>query len=324
MDEDYYKILGVSRDASQSDVQKAYRKMARKYHPDMNPDDASAKARFQQVQKAYEVLNDPQKRELYDRYGAAFESMGTGAGPGAGGWRTGSGGGAEEFDFRDFFGGRYRAGGAGEQVDIGDIESFFRQFTGARAGPQRRAAPRRGADLTHQIEVPFNVAVLGGQAQVTIRRGSGKVDNLSLKIPPGTDDGKKMRLRGQGEPSPEGGTAGDLLITVRVAPHPYFRRHGNDLEVTLPVTVAEAALGAQVDVPTPRGTISLKIPPGSSSGKRLRAKGQGVKLPDGQAGDLYAQLQITLPAQVDDQSKQLIRELDQRQQPWNPRTELQW
>jgi DnaJ-class molecular chaperone len=211
----------------------------------------------------------------------------------------------------------------------------LRQFTGGggsfdfggattrRRGRTRRAEP--GADVRHEIEIPFRTAVTGGEMSLRVRRssGSGNVQTLNVKIPAGIDDGQTIRLRGQGEPSSGGGSAGDLLVTVRVAPHPHFRRDGLDLIVKVPVSLAEAALGEKIDVPTPHGVIALKVPPGTSSGTRLRAKGQGIKKADGSAGDLYAELLIFVPKQIDAESQDLIRRLDTRTQ-LNPRSELQW
>lgn len=322
MEEDYYKILGVSRNASAAEIQKAYRTLARKYHPDVNPNDKKAKEKFQRIQKAYEVLRDPEKREMYDRYGSSFESAGA-SGPG-GGWRTYTAGpeGFGEFDFSQLFGGRYGTQEGGFESAFGDI---FRQFTGGAASGSRRTARRaaRGADLHHEVEIPFGTSVTGGEVRLSVRRPSGKMETISVKIPPGIEHGKTIRLRGQGEAGPAGGQPGDLLITVRVAPHPCYRRHGNDLEVHVPVTVAEAALGAKVDLPTPKGVISLKIPPGTSSGKRLRVKGHGVAPKGGQAGDLYAEVHIALPEALDEESRELVRQLDRRNA-WNPRAGLQW
>lgn len=317
MDEDYYKILGIRRNASDSDIQKAYRKLARKYHPDVNPDDAAAKKKFQEIQRAYEVLNDSEKREMYDRYGSSFESM---AGGGGGGWQTGPGGQAE-FDFSQFFGG-HSGGSGGFEGGFGDI---FRQFGGgAAAGGTRQARrrPQRGANIRHSLEVPFSSAVLGGDAHLSVKRPDGRIESIAVKIPAGIETGKTIRLRGQGEPSPNGGQSGDILITVNVAPHPCFRRQGNNLEVDVPLTLAEAALGAKVDVPTPKGTITLTVPPGTSSGKRLRVKGHGVQA-KGSIGDLYAVIQIAMPTELDDESAQLVRKLDALQ-PMSPRNDLQW
>lgn len=314
MEEDYYKVLGLKRDASQADIQRAYRKLARKYHPDMNPNDQQAKERFQRVQHAYDVLGTPQKREMYDRYGSSFESAG--GGPGGGQTRTyqwgGPGGGFEDIDFGQFFGQR----GTESFADI------FRQFGGKR-GQARRRGSQPGSDVHQQINVPFRTAIEGGDATLTVARPGGNLETISAKIPPGIEDGKKIRLRGQGQPSPTGGKSGDLLITVRVASHPYFARRGQDLEVTVPVTLAEAAIGAKVDVPTPKGVITLTVPPGTSSGRRLRVKGHGVPAAGGKPGDLYAVLRLVLPKDLDEQAKQQIREIDARH-PLSPRDELRW
>lgn len=320
MDEDYYKILGVSRNASPEEIQKAYRKMARKYHPDMNPDDESAKKRFQEVQRAYDVLNDPEKREMYDRYGSSFESVGAG-GPGGGTWQTYPGGGAQsfqDFDFSELFGRGFGGGGGGGFDDI------FRQFNQGGAGPRRAARrPMRGADVRHEVTVPLRTIVNGGKVHLSVRQPSGKVEPIEVKIPAGLPEGKPLRIRGKGEPSPNGGEPGDILLSINVAPHEYYTRHGNDLELKLPVSVGEAAVGAKVDVPTPHQTVSLKIPPQSSTGKRLRLKGQGIKPAKGEAGDLYVELQIVLPPQVDEDSLSLLRQFDERQS-FNPRSDVKW
>ncbi len=318
MDEDYYQLLGINRNASAAEIQKAYRTLARKYHPDVNPDDKAAKEKFQEIQKAYDVLNDPEKRELYDRYGSSFEAAaGSSAGPFPGGGPAGH----EEFDFGQLFGGggRYAGEAGGFEGPVGD---FFRRF--ASGGPRTtRRRPARGTNLKHHIEVPFQTAVLGGEVRISVQRPSGKVENITVKIPAGIEDGKSIRLRGQGEEAPSGGQAGDLLIKVRVGAHPYFRRQGRNLEVEVPITLAEAALGAKIDLPTPQGVISLKIPPGTSSGKRLRVKGHGVQAARGESGDLFAVVQIVLPETLDEDAQRLIRQIDEqdRQQ---PRRELRW
>jgi DnaJ-class molecular chaperone len=314
MAEDYYEVLGIKRTATAAEIQKAYRKLARKYHPDMNPDDKSAKEKFQRIQQAYDVLNDAKKREMYDRYGSAFEQAGAGGGPGWEAFR-GRPGGFEGFDFGQLFGGEGGGGG---------LEDIVRQFTG-RGGRRGRGQPQRtrGADLEHELEVAFQTSIAGGEARLNVRRPDGRVESLTVKIPPGIEDGKKIRLRGQGQPSPTGGPAGDLLITVRVAKHPCFQRRGHDLEVAVPLTLAEAALGAKIDIPTPKGVIALKVPPGTSSGRRLRLKGLGAPLPGGGNGDLYAEIQIMLPATLDADSLDLIRQFD-RHNLQHPRTELRW
>ncbi len=291
MAQDYYQALGISKSASADEIQKAYRKLARKYHPDLNPDDKTAQQKFKEIQHAYDVLSDAEKRKMYDQFGPDFERMGAGGG---GPFRGGAGGGQ---GFEEIFG-RGGAGPGGFQFE-GDIGDIFRQFTGGSSGGKgRRAAatPTAGRDLQAELTVPFNSAVIGGSAAVSIQRG-GRVESIQLKIPPGVETGKKMRLRGQGETSLTGGPPGDLLVTLTVASHPYFKRAGQNLELRLPVTLSEAALGATVEVPTPNGKVSLKIPPGSSSGRRLRVKEQGVFSPTGAPGDLYVELQVKLPEQ---------------------------
>lgn len=326
----YYKTLGVSPTATADEIQAAYRKLARKYHPDLNPDDKTAKQKFQEVQAAFDVLNDPSKRELYDRHGEGFESLGAGGGPRTGSgpwtnapgsgwtggtWTGGAGAGGEEFDFSQVFGG-------GEGSPFGDI---FGQFRGSDGGRRTKASPKRGADVEAEVTIPFRTAVLGGETEIALQDAAGHVKQVAVKIPAGVDDGKKIRLRGQGEPARRGGTAGDLLITVRVAPHPQFTRRGNDLTIRVPVTLAEAALGAKVDVPTPQGTISLRVPPGTSSGTRLRAKGRGVVPKTGEPGDLYAEIEIVIPRNLDARGQELIKELDSHLGPQsNLRQDLRW
>jgi len=326
MAEDFYKTLGISRDASPADIQKAYRDLARKYHPDLNPDDKSAKKKFQKVQAAFDVLNDPAKREQYDRYGSSFESRGP-AGPGGGGP---GGGGFEDVDFSQFFGERY---GADPGSSFGDIFSQFRRAGGAEGpqagrGKRTTAQPKSGADLLAEIEVPFTTSILGGEAQIHVRRQTGEEETIVVKIPAGIEEGKKIRLRGQGEAPPtRNGNAGDILITVHVAPHPFFSRRGKNLDVRVSVTLAEAVLGAKIEVPTPHGTIMLRVPLGTSSGKKLRVKGRGVAPKGAEPGDLFAEIQIVLPAQLDDESREMVRKLDEHWQaasPQDPRRDLRW
>ncbi len=320
MDKDYYKTLELSRGASQADIQKAYRDLARKYHPDLNPDDSRAKENFQQVQRAFEVLNDPEKRELYDRYGSSFESARSGR---PGGWPPG-GQSTDDFDLGQFFNEKYGASG-----DSGGFAEIFRQFSGgggAASGPspfQPKPRPRRGQDIRHEVHISFALAVTGGQIELSIQRASGKTEQLSVKIPAGIEDGKKIRLRSQGEAAPRRGKAGDLIITVRVDPHPCYTRRGNRLDVKVPVSLAEAAEGAKVDVPTPSGTITVTIPPGTSSGSKLRLKGCGVAPASGTPGDLYAEIQIVLPKTIDEESLTLVRQF-QKQNPISPRENLKW
>ena len=202
----------------------------------MNPDDASAKNKFQEVQAAYEVLSDPDKRKRYDQFGADFEQVGAGGGPR--GWRytTSHGPQTYPFDLDDLFGG----GGANVEGG-GNFSDLFRQFGRGRGG-RREARPARGNDLKHELTVPFATAVLGGEAALTLRRQNGELETIRVKIPAGIDDGKKIRLRGQGEPGMSDAPPGDILLTIHVSPHPHFRRSGNRLDVRVPITLAEAAL----------------------------------------------------------------------------------
>jgi curved DNA-binding protein len=276
MAEDHYQTLGVPKSASAEDIRKAYRELARKYHPDLHPDDAAAKEKFKKVQTAFDVLNDASKREMFDRYGSSFEGVGAG-GPGGGpggGWAGGGGG------FADMF-----RGGGGSRAQRG----------------RKRATQVAGQDVNARIEVPFTLAIAGGKTDVRLDR-DGKTETISVTIPQGLPDGARMRLRGQGLPGSGGGPAGDLLLEVGVEPHAVFRRNGDTLEVALPVSLVEAIEGAKVDVPTPWGTISLRIPPGTSGGRKLRAGGMGVHHANGAKGDLIAEVQIVLPESADAES----------------------
>lgn len=308
MAEDYYKLLGVSRTASAEEIAKAYRKLARKYHPDLNPDDASAKKRFQEIQTAYDALSDPEKRKLYDQFGGDYEKVRGAAGGGnpfpggnpfSGGRSpfAGGGGGSGSFNWQDLFGGGAGSGGGGV-----DLEELF----GAFGGGQRGRAPVRGRDVEADISIPLELAVTGGTTTLALDRG-GRPEEIEVKIPVGIRSGKKIRLRGQGEPGP-GGKGGDLLLRVTIQPHPLYRVDGDNLERRLPITLGEAVHGATIDVPTPHGkTVSLKIPPLSSSGKRLRVRGQGMPQRGGDPGDLYLELQIKLP---EDLSAEAIAAVD--------------
>lgn len=307
MAKDLYEILGVSRGASAEEIQKAYREAARKNHPDLNPDDDRAKQRFQEVQSAYEVLNDPEKRKNYDRFGDSFEQMGgqPGAGPNP----------FQDVDLNDIFGGG--AGGGG-------FSDIFRQFAqGGQRGGRAQRRPARGRNLSHEVMVSFESSVLGGEVPVGVVDADGRQKTINIKIPAGIEDGKKIRLRGQGESSPQGGEPGDLLVTVRVGAHPSYRRQGLDLEVKVPITLLEAALGGKVDLPTPKGTISLKIPPKTSSGKRLRVRGLGIETSDGKKGDLFAEVQIVLPDDLDEGSMELLKSIERRRRS-DPRADLKW
>ena len=315
MAEDYYQILNVSKNASQDEIQKSYRRLARKYHPDLHADKEekereSAKQQFQKIQQAYDVLSDEEKRRMYDQLGPNFEQM-------RGGSPFGGAGGAQ-FDFSEIFG---RGAGGGQPT--GGFEEILRQF-GMGAGPQGPPpGPAKGPDVEQRITVPFAIAVLGGEHQVTFEQRSGKVKTIKVKIPAGIPDGKRIRLRGQGHSGFDGGPKGDVLIQVKVAPHPNYTREGLNLKVTVPISVGEAANGAKIDLPTPHGTITVTVPPETSSGKSLRLKGMGIKTKD-RAGDLIAQLQIVLPENIAEVDPELIRKFEALWNGTSPRKGLTW
>lgn len=324
MAEDLYQVLGVDRSVGKEDLQKAYRKQARKYHPDINPDDKSAQEKFKRVQEAYDVLSDGQKRAAYDRYGADFEKV-----RGGGGFKPGAGGASfDGLDLEQIFGAAGRGGGGRSPGFENGFSDFFEQILGGGGGGRgggsggfpggRAAPPARGANIRHELSIAFRTAILGGKAEFYLARG-GKQEKLSVSIPVGVQDGAKIRLRSQGQPS--AGTPGDLILIIRVDDHPYCKRNGNHLELKLPITVAEAVRGAKIDLPTPRGTITLSVPAGSSGGKRLRLKGQGVAPENGTPGDLLVELQIKLPESIDEASVALIEQFDAAN-PLSPRDAL--
>ncbi|MCA9049343.1 MAG: J domain-containing protein, partial [Planctomycetaceae bacterium] len=236
---DYYELLGVSRTASADEIKKAYRRLAKKHHPDANPDDPSAQQRFSEITEAYEVLSDDEKRKKYDQFGHNWSKFGGAAGGGRNpfeGFGGGSHGGAA-FDLNDILGGMFGGGGGG--------------FGGGGfgGGGRRQTRPQKGQNVDVEVHVPFQVGVEGGEHELTLHVG-GKTERLTIRIPAGVDDGGKIRLAGQGHPGTGGGAAGDVIVSVRIAAHPWFRREGRNLVVDVPITPSEAALGAKIDVPT--------------------------------------------------------------------------
>lgn len=296
---DYYDTLGVSKTASAEEIRKAHKKLARKYHPDVNKE-SGASEKFKQVQEAFDVLGDKDKRQQYDRFGTTFP----GGGPQGQPW-AGAGGGGAPVDLGDIFG--------GQGVDLESLlgGAFGGAFGGGPAGG--RGAKRRsraGENFEAEVEIPFQLAVDGGKYELAVDR-DGKRERLSVKIPAGVDNGSVVRLSGQGHPGAGGGPAGDLLVRIRVAPHPYFRREGSDLLVDVPVTMTEAALGAKVEAPTlSEGQVMVTIPPGTSSGAKLRLRGKGVvDLSTKQRGDQYVVVKIVVPKNLSERATQLLKEL---------------
>jgi curved DNA-binding protein len=297
---DYYETLGVPRDASAEEIRRAYRKLARSYHPDINKD-PGAGDRFKEVSEAYEVLRDPEKRERYDRLGANWKSGRDVSGAEAGGFgepsRGGDGFGDVQVDF-----------GPGEFSDF--FESFFGR-RGSRAGAAGGRAgvggvTRRGDDLEADLELALEEAARGGKRRLSL--GDGR--SLEVDIPRGVRDGQRIRLAGQGAEGVGGGPRGDLFLRVGLRPHPLFRLRDRDLYVDLAVSPWEAALGAEVPVPTLDGNARVKVPPGSSSGRRLRLRGQGMPGSAGApAGDLYAIVMIRMPKKLTKKERELFQRL---------------
>ncbi|WP_298859131.1 J domain-containing protein [uncultured Gimesia sp.] len=288
---DYYDILGISRSASADEIKKAYRTLSRKYHPDMAPDDKTADQKFKEVQEAYEILRDETKRKQYDQFGHSYQQ----AGPGGGYHPSGGGGGQVDLD--DLFG----SGG----IDIGDL------FGGAfRGGKRAQPRPQKGESSRLQIEIPFHLAAIGGDHEVSLQKG-GKFERLTIKIPAGVDNGSVIRLSGQGSPGIHGGPAGDLLITIKVGNHPYFKRESSNLILEVPITLAEAALGAKVDVPTlSEGEVTVTIPPGTSSGAKLRLREKGIiDQKTRQPGDQICAIKIVAPKEISDEARILYEQL---------------
>ena len=307
---DLYEILGVSRSASQAEIKKAYRNLAHEYHPDVNkaPDAAE---RFAEVHEAYHVLSDKEKRQTYDYFGR--DGLKGSAGPGGrrAQWSAGGAGGINLEDiFANVGGGRVGA------------EDFFARFAGGRG----RRRPRKGEDIEYPLTLDFLQAINGVTTTIQLKRPSGKggfaTERIDVKIPPGVSDGSRVRVRGKGQASPTGGPTGNLYIVTNVLPHPYFHRIGWDIYVDLPVTVAEAMLGAKVEIPALDGRTVLTVPEGTSSGTRLRLKGKGIRHPKTKkCGDQYAVVKITVPRKPSDQAKRLAEQLPEAD-PYDPRQEI--
>ena len=329
---DYYEVLGVPRTASADDIKKAHRKLALKYHPDRNKNNKDAEERFKEIQEAYDVLSDAGKRTNYDQFGHAGVSAGAGGANGGGDpyeafrraqegrggrttWRASPGVSVEDFD----------------ASQMGDFGEMFEQLFGGRGGAgatfgrgasrgRTRAAPQRGRDIEHGVTLQFEQAARGTTLPLQITRGPGQSETIEVKIPPGVKDGSRIRLKGLGEQT--GGEAGDLFIITHVLAHPYYRREGLDIYVDLPISIYEALLGTKAQVPTLDGPVTLTVPPGTSSGARLRIKGRGIER-GGEKGDEFAVIKIVVPKSLDDEDRAAIEQLRQKH-PIDARADVRW
>ena len=358
---DYYELLGVSKGASDADIKKAFRKMARKYHPDVNPGDKSSEPKFKEINEAYEVLSDAKKRKQYDQFGhAAFDpGFGQGPGPGQGfeGFARGAGfSGGQGFEdiFGNIFGGRVRPRGPAKGEDITyavevDLEDaiFGKTMqvdlqreasctmcggTGAQPGTSRRTCPTcMGSGSVSQgrgyLQMAQPCPTCHGEGTINPQpcrncNGRGvvpKSERINVKIPPGVDNGSKVRMAGLGGPGEKGGPPGDVYIVTKVRPHPYFERKGDNLYSEAAVTVKEAALGEKIEIPTVDGLVSLSLPEGVKTGQQLKLRGKGVPhFGGGGVGDHYVTIKVVTPTGLSERGKELLREVD-RLHPSNPR-----
>ena len=327
---DYYDVLGVSKTASADEIKRAHRKLALKYHPDRNKNNKDAEEKFKEIQEAYDVLSDSTKKANYDQFGHAGVGAGgpppNGADPfeayrraqgsrgGRTTWRPSPGVSVEDFDAGHYGG------------DFGDL---FEQLFGAQAGAaggragtrgRVRPAPQRGQDVEHGVTLTFDQAARGTTLPLQITRGPGETETIEVKIPPGVKDGSRIRIKGRGEQT--GGEPGDLFIITHVLPHPYFRREGLDIYLDVPLSLYEALLGTKVQVPTLDGPVTLTIPPGTSSGAKLRIKGRGVER-GADRGDEYVVIKIVVPKNLSEDDKKLIETLQSRH-PVSARADIAW
>lgn len=300
---DYYDILGVKKTASEDEIKKAYRNLAKKFHPDKNKGNKEAENKFKELSEAYAVLSDKEKREQYDRLGS--EAFGaSGANPFAG------------FDFSQFMGGgrgRQRGSARTRTVDFSDI---FGDLFGGGGGGGFEAQPQRGSDVESEVTIDFRDAILG--TTMDLRFTDGRT--VKVKIPEGVADGQLLRIRGKGAPGPMGGPAGDLQLRVHVRPHPLFERRGDDIHIELPVTIAEAIRGGEIDVPTIHGPVRARIPAATQGGQTFRLRGKGVKKKNG-SGDHYYKVQIVVPRDLPPNAASAVDTLESAYHE-NPRASL--
>lgn len=336
----YYEILGVKKDASEADIKKAYRKLARKYHPDVNQGNTAAEAKFKEISEAYAVLSDKDKREQYDLGDTQGFPFGQGAGPGAG---------AGGFDFSQFMGGSRGARGrasTGGPTDFRDIFSDLFGGGGGGGGGFGQTMPQRGSDVEAEVTIDFREAIQGTEMLLSIPRqkecptcrGLGHVGNnvctscrgtgviastesSRVKLPQGVSDGQRVRLRGKGSAGLHGGASGDLIVRVHVRAHPFFERRGDDIHTEVPITFGEAVKGAEIEVPTIHGPVRARIPAGTQAGQTFRLSGKGIGRAKGKPGDHYYRVQIAVPKTLDSEGEKAVDTIE-KQYEQNPRASL--
>ena len=334
---DYYEVLGIPRTATTDEIRKAHRKLVRQYHPDVARNNAKSEEKFKEVQEAYDVLSDAARKKNYDQFGHAGLEAGAGGSPG--------GGGADPFEsFRRAQQGRGGDGRGGarwqaapnvsvEDFDLGGegaagFGSIFDQFFGAQRGQSPQAPPRgrsrppaqRGEDIEYPVTLTFAQAARGMTLPLQINR-DGKLETIDVKIPAGVKEASRVRIKGRGQQI-IGGEGGDLYIVTKVLAHPYFRRDGIDISVDVPISLYEAMLGTKVEVPTLDGPVTLTIPPGTSSGAKLRIKGRGIERGQ-EKGDEFAVLKVLVPRQLDEESKEQVKALEAKN-PVDARADIKW
>jgi DnaJ-class molecular chaperone len=304
---DYYQVLGVPRTASEKDIKTAYRKLARKHHPDVNPGDKKSESLFKEIGEAYAVLSDAEKRKKYDRWGPDWEKIEQAQAAGA----NFRGAGGRTYSYTSSPNGGTGPGFNFESEDLGGLfEQLFGRASGGRT--RVRSTPRKGSDLEQPVEITLEEAFNGTQRTFSILdSSSGESRSVEVKIPAGATDGLRVRVGGKGEPGMSGGAAGDLYLIVNVKPHAQFERDGDDLRVKVPTPLYTAILGGEVRVPTPRGThLALKVPPETQNGIRMRLSGQGMPHLNGSGrGDLFAEINVQLPKNLSEREKDLFAEL---------------
>lgn len=335
MAKDFYATLGVARDADEKAIKSAYRKLAREFHPDVNPNNPNAEAKFKEISAAFQVLSDADKRKLYDQWGEDFDKIppgytgGPGSGPtsgGAGGYPGGAGG-YGGVDLEELLrqaqhaqrghapgGGRveFNTGGASQGDGSGLFGELFGNFRGG-AGRQARRGPQRGGDVEQPITISFAESIHGTQRRLNLilRSENGREEkrDVTVKIPDGVQSGTKVKVSGKGASSASGGPNGDLFLGVSVRSDPFWKRDGNNLKIEVPITFAEAALGAQIPVPTLDGKVTLKIPAGTQSGQIFRLSGRGIKPKAGSAGDELVTVKVAVPREPSERERELIQQL---------------